>query len=150
MKHARTFATLALAFSAGALVSHIPQPAGAAAPPVVATYVDLTTLTAADFPPPTPLLPNTRSKTLLQVGSTAFSYAIAGSPKHTHALTTEVQLIVEGTGTEWLGDKQIPVKPGTFVVIPPNTPHGGFTGGPFRIYAVKTPPQDPSDYHLVP
>lgn len=63
---------------------------------------------------------------------------------------TEVQLILAGTGTEWLGDKQIPVSPGTFVVIPPNTAHSGFTGGPFRIYAVKTPPQDPSDYHMVP
>ena len=150
MKHVRTLGMLTLAFAAGMLVSHIPQPAGAAAPPVVATYVDLNSLTPADFPAPNPALPNLRTKTLAQVDTTTFAYSVGGAPKHTHAATTEVQLILGGTGTEWLGDRQIPIAPGTFIVIPPNTAHGGFTGGPFRIYAVKTPPQDPTDYHMLP
>jgi mannose-6-phosphate isomerase-like protein (cupin superfamily) len=150
MKHLRTFVMLALAFAAGALVSRLPETAHAATAPVVATSIDLNTLALADFPTPNPLLPNLRSKTLVQVDSTAFSYAIGAAPKHTHAATTEVQLILSGTGTEWLGDKQVPVSPGTFIVIPPNTAHGGFTGGPFHIYAVKTPPQDPADYHMMP
>jgi len=150
MKHVRTLVMLALAFAAGALVSHLPATARAAAVPVVATSIDLDRLTPADFPSPNPLLPNLHSKVLTQVDSTVFSYATGTAPKHTHAGTTEVQLILAGTGTEWLGDKQIAISPGTFGVIPPNTAHSGFTGGPFRIYAVKTPPQDPSDYHMVP
>jgi mannose-6-phosphate isomerase-like protein (cupin superfamily) len=149
MKRFQTLLMLALTFAAGALVSRIPQTAQAAAP-VVATSIDLHSLTPADFPPPNPLLPNLRSKPLVQVDSTAISYAIGTAPKHTHSGTTEVQLILEGTGTEWLGDKQVPIAPGTVLVIPPNTAHGGFTGGPFRMYNVKTPPQDPSDYHMVP
>lgn len=150
MKHFRTFLMLALAFAAGALVTHLPQPAAAQPAPVVPMVIDLHALTPADLGPPTALLPNLRSKPLVTVGSTQFAYSVGTAPKHTHANTTEVQLILDGTGTEWLGDKQVPVAPGTFVVIPPNTAHGGFTGGPFRLYTVKTPPQDPTDYHMTP
>ncbi len=151
MKHVRLFFLLALAFSAGALVSRLPGGAAAAAPaPPIATSIDLTALSPSDLPPPNAALPNMRTKVLGVVDSTAFAYSVGTAPKHTHAGTTEVQLFLDGTGTEWLGDKQIPVGPGTFVVIPPNTAHGGFTGGPFRIYVVKTPPQEPNDYHAVP
>jgi mannose-6-phosphate isomerase-like protein (cupin superfamily) len=149
MKSIRTFVMLALAFGAGALVSRLPDTARAAAP-VVAMSLDLTSLNPADFPAPNPLLPNLRTKNLALVDTTAFSYSIGTAPKHTHAGTTEVQLILSGSGTEWLGDKQVPIGPGSFLVIPPNTAHGGFTGGPFHIYAAKTPPQDSSDYHMVP
>jgi len=150
MKHVRMVLMVALAFAAGAFVSHLPQAAHAAPAPVVPMTVDLNALTPADLSPPTALLPNLRSKALLQVDSTQFAYAVGSAPKHTHANTTEVQLILAGTGTEWLGDKQVPLSPGMFVVIPPNTAHGGFTGGPFRLYTVKTPPQDPADYHMTP
>ncbi len=82
--------------------------------------------------------------------STSFYYQVGVAPKHTHAATTEVQLFLDGTGTEWLGDKQIAIAPGTFVLIPPGTAHGGFTGGPFKFYTVKTPPQQPADFHAIP
>lgn len=151
MKHIRTLLMIALAFGAGAFASRIPEKAAAAAPaPVVASSIDLNALTPADFPPPNPALPNLRTKVLAQVDTTVVAYAVGTAPKHTHAGTTELQLIMDGTGTEWLGGKQIPVAPGTFVVIPPNTDHGGFTGGPFHLFTVKTPPQDPTDYHMVP
>ena len=45
--------------------------------------------------------------------------------KHMHPNTNEIQFILEGTGTIWLGDKQVKVKPGDLVVIPKGTPHGG-------------------------
>lgn len=150
MKHIRTLILTALAFGAGAFVSRVPQSAAAAPAPVVATSIDLNALVPADFPPPNPALPNLRTKGLATVDSTSFAYSVGVAPKHTHADTTEVQLVIDGTGTEWLGDKQVPIAPGTFVVIPPNTAHGGFTGGPFRLLSVKTPPQEPTDYHPVP
>jgi mannose-6-phosphate isomerase-like protein (cupin superfamily) len=149
MKLVRTFVMLALAFGAGAFVARLPERAGAA-PAVVATSIDLNALTPADLPSPNAALPNLRTKPLAKVDSTVFAYSVGTAPKHTHSETTEVQLILDGTGTEWLGDKQIPIAPGTFVVVPPDTAHGGFTGGPFRLYTVKTPPQDPADYHMVP
>jgi mannose-6-phosphate isomerase-like protein (cupin superfamily) len=141
---------LACAFGAGTLVSHVAQPATAAAPEPVATSIDLTALTPADLPSPNATFPNLRTKLLAVVDSTSFAYQAGTASKHTHAETTEVQLFLEGTGTEWLGDKEIPIKPGTFVLIPPNTAHAGFTGGPFKFYTVKTPPQTPTDYHLLP
>jgi mannose-6-phosphate isomerase-like protein (cupin superfamily) len=146
----RMLVMLALAFGAGAFVARLPDRAGADPAPVAATSIDLNALAPADLPPPNAALPNLRTKPLARVDSTAFAYSVGTAPKHTHAGTTEVQLFIEGTGTEWLGDKQIPISPGTFVVIPPNTAHGGFTGGPFRIFTVKTPPQDPTDYHPAP
>ena len=116
MKHTRTLVMLVVAFGAGAFTARIPETARAAAPAPVATSIDLGALTLADFPSPNPALPNLRTKTLAQVDSTVFAYSMGGAPKHTHAGTTEVQLILAGTGTEWLGDKQISIAPGTFVV----------------------------------
>jgi mannose-6-phosphate isomerase-like protein (cupin superfamily) len=150
MKYIRTFVMLAFAFGAGAFVARLPETASAQPAAVAPSSIDLLALTPADFPPPNPALPNLRTKLLAHVDSTVVSYAVGTAPKHTHSGTTELQLIMTGTGTEWLGDKQIPIAPGTFIVIPPNTPHGGFTGGPFQFLNVKTPPQDPTDYHMVP
>jgi len=151
MKLTRTLLMLAFAFGAGAFASRLlPETARAAAAPVAPMSMDLNTLTAADFPPPNPVLPNVHTKNLTQVESTTVQYTMLSSaPKHTHAGTTEVQLVMAGSGTEWLGDKQVPIAPGTVVVVPPNTVHSGFTGGPFRLYVIKTPPQDPSDVHVV-
>jgi mannose-6-phosphate isomerase-like protein (cupin superfamily) len=116
----------------------------------MATTLDLSALTPEDFPSPSATFPKLVTKILATADATQFSYQIGVAPKHTHAETTEVQVFLAGTGTEWLGDKQIAIEPGTFVVIPPNTVHGGFTGGPFRFYTVKTPPQVGGDVHLVP
>jgi mannose-6-phosphate isomerase-like protein (cupin superfamily) len=150
MKYIRTFVMLAFAFGAGVFVARLPEPAAAQTPVATASSIDLSALTPADFPSPNPALPDLRTKVLAHVDSTVVSYAIGTAPKHVHTGTTEMQLILAGTGTEWVGDKQIAVAPGTFIVIPPNTAHGGFTGGPFRFLNVKTPPQDPADYHMVP
>jgi len=141
---------LAIAFASGAFIARLPQPAAAALPAVEAASIDLGALSPSDFPAPNPQTPDLHSKLLLKVDSTAFYYQAGLVPKHTHAGTTEVQLFLDGTGTEWLGDKQVTIKPGVVVIVPPNTPHGGFTGGPFRFFSVKTPPQDPADYHLTP
>ena len=46
-------------------------------------------------------------------------------PKHMHPNANEIQYILEGTGTIWLGDKEVSVKPGDLVVIPKGTVHGG-------------------------
>jgi mannose-6-phosphate isomerase-like protein (cupin superfamily) len=73
-------------------------------------------------------------------------------PKHYHADANEVQYVVDGTGTEWLGDKQVALKPGIMLIIPKGTPHGGSTetSGHLKIIALKTPPQAPDDTHLLP
>jgi hypothetical protein len=46
---------------------------------------------------------------------------------------TEIQLIRRGSGSEWIGDRRVRVRPGTIVVLPPDTPDGRFEGGPFAV-----------------
>ena len=69
-------------------------------------------------------------------------------PKHMHPATNEIQYILEGTGTVWLGDKEVKVKPGDLIVIPKGTPHAGTKpdGRPFKAIAIKTPPQPANDH----
>jgi mannose-6-phosphate isomerase-like protein (cupin superfamily) len=68
-----------------------------------------------------------------------------------HPNTNEFQYIVEGTGTIWLGEKEVRVKPGDLVIIPKGTAHGGTKpdGVVFKAIAIKTPPQGPDDTKLL-
>ena len=73
-------------------------------------------------------------------------------PKHMHANANEMQYILEGTGTIWLGDKEVKVKPGDLVVIPKGTAawrHQARGAAPFKAIAIKTPPQAPDDTKLL-
>ena len=71
--------------------------------------------------------------------------------EHYHADANEIQVIVGGSGSEWLGDKQVPLATGMLVIIPKGTTHGGLTdNGNLKIFSIKTPPQDPADTHPVP
>ena len=57
---------------------------------------------------------------------------------------------MHGGGTEWLGDKQVPLRPGELLIIPAGTPHGGTTDPNLAILSFKTPPQAPTDIHPIP
>jgi mannose-6-phosphate isomerase-like protein (cupin superfamily) len=148
----RTAAVAALAFIAGVGASHVALPARAAAAPLQPATIDLGVLTPADLPTPTPASPNQRSKVLASADGAAVQIQIGTVAKHYHADANEIQYVVDGTGSEWLGDRQYPVKAGMLLVIPKGTPHGGTveTSGHLKILAIKTPPQDPSDVHPVP
>ena len=67
----------------------------------------------------------TRSKMFVSADGATISVQNGMVPKHMHPNTNEMQYILEGTGTIWLGDKQVTVKPGDLVVIPKGTAHGG-------------------------
>jgi mannose-6-phosphate isomerase-like protein (cupin superfamily) len=73
------------------------------------------------------------------------------TPKHLHANANEMQYILDGTGTIWLGDKEVRVKPGDLVIIPKGTPHGGSKpdGRTLKAIAIKSPPQAPDDVKLL-
>ena len=62
---------------------------------------------------------------LVAVDGATISIQDGSPPKHLHANANEIQYILEGTGTIWLGDKEVTVKPGDLVIIPKGTPHGG-------------------------
>lgn len=88
-----------------------------------------------------------RSKMLVSADGATVSVQDGNVPKHMHPNTNEMQYILEGTGTIWLGDKEVKVKPGDLVIIPKGTAHGGTKpeGRTFKAMAIKTPPQGPND-----
>jgi mannose-6-phosphate isomerase-like protein (cupin superfamily) len=151
MRNVRTLSFVVLAFVAGFAVARLPQSARAAAMPLQPAAIDLTAISSDAMPTPTASLPNLRSKTLVATDAMTVGFQIGTAQKHYHADANEVQIIIEGTGTEWLGDQQVALKPGVMLVIPKGTNHAGMTvtSGPLKFIAIKTPPQDPSDVHFV-
>jgi mannose-6-phosphate isomerase-like protein (cupin superfamily) len=146
----RTIAVAGLAFTAGLAVAHVQQPAGAAGAPLQPAVIDLAAIQPADLPTPTPASPNLRSKTLVAADGATMALQIGTVFKHFHADANEIQIVLAGSGTEWLGDKQIALKPGTMLVIPAGTAHAGTTDPGLKILSIKTPPQSPTDIHPVP
>jgi len=146
----RLAAVAAVAFGLGCAVARFPRSANAAAPPPQAAAIDLSALTPDAFPPANPATPHLRTKTLVVEDGATVAVQMGTIFKHYHEGANEIQVVLEGSGTEWLGDKQIDLKPGTFVVIPKGTAHGGLTdasGGKLKFVSIKTPPQDPADVH---
>ena len=147
-----TAGAAALVFSAGFASAHFISPAQAASMPMTPQAIDLAALTPADFAPANPATPALQSKSLFAQDGATGAIQIGTIFKHNHLDANEVQLVIDGSGTEWLGDKQVTLKPGTLLIIPKGTPHGGTveTSGRLKILAIKTPPQDASDIHPLP
>jgi mannose-6-phosphate isomerase-like protein (cupin superfamily) len=128
----RTFTILSIsaAFVAGCAVTHVLRPA-IAAENITAQVIHVPDLMGDALGPPS-----------VQDGNV---------PKHLHPNANEVQYILEGTGTIWLGEKEVRVKPGDLVIIPKGTPHGGTKpdGRTFKAIAIKTPPQTPDDVKML-
>ena len=146
----RTAVVAVLAFGAGLAVAHAPQPAHAAAAPLQPAVIDLMAIQPADLPTPTPASPNVRSKLLVAADGATGQIQIGTVAKHYHADANEIQIVMSGSGTEWLGDKQVALKPGMMLIIPAGTPHAGTTDPNLKIVAFKTPPQAATDVHPVP
>ena len=92
-----------------------------------------------------------RSKMFAAADGATISIQDGDVPKHLHPNANEIQFILDGTGTIWLGDKEETVKPGDLIIIPHGTPHGGTkaNGRAIRAIAIKTPPQTPDDVKLL-
>jgi mannose-6-phosphate isomerase-like protein (cupin superfamily) len=152
MKTLQYLFVAAIAFSLGVTAARIPL-ARAAAAPLQPAAIDLMTITTADMPPPTAIFPNLHVKQLLATDGMTAQLALGTAPKHYHAGAAEIQVILDGAGQEWLGDRKIDLKPGMMIVIPAGTAHSGTvdtSGGKLRLVAFKTPPQAPDDIHLMP
>src|SRR5260370_13980518 len=91
-----------------------------------------------------------RSRTFVSADGATAAVQDGNVPKHLHVNANEMQYILEGTGTIWLGDKEVQVKPGDLVITPKGTPHGGTKpdGRPFKTIAIKTPTHAPAATNL--
>jgi mannose-6-phosphate isomerase-like protein (cupin superfamily) len=143
-----TTVSIVAAFAAGCGVTHVWRPALAAAE-ITAQIIHVPELSgeALGLPSGTGL----RSRMFVSADGATVSVQDGNVPKHMHPNTNEMQFILEGTGTIWLGDKEVQVKPGDLVIIPKGTAHGGTKpdGRPFKAIAIKTPPQAPDDTKLL-
>jgi mannose-6-phosphate isomerase-like protein (cupin superfamily) len=92
-----------------------------------------------------------RSRKFVSADGATVSVQDGNTPKHMHLNANEMQYILEGTGTIWLGDKEVRVKPGDLIVISKGTAHGGTKpdGRPFKSIAIRTPSQAPDDTKLL-
>ena len=137
--------SIAAAFAAGCGVTHVLRPA-LAAEEIMAQVIHTGEL--SDEVLGAPNAGGTRSKMYVKGDGATIAVQNGMVPKHMHPNTNEMQFILEGTGTIWLGDKQVQVKAGDLVVIPKGTPHGG-TSAPLKAIAIKTPPQGPDDTKML-
>jgi len=151
MSHRRiTFVlAIAIAFVAGFAISpsvrHAISDAHAAAAPLQPAVIDLAAIKQADLPK-TPY-PELNSKTLIVTDNATLAIQSGNVPKHIHRNANEIQYIIEGSGSMWLGSERKDFKPGSLIIIPMGTPHQGqiVTSGPVKSIAIKIPPQAPDD-----
>lgn len=149
----KTAAPIALAFAAGVLAgpwaTELLRDAHAQTVPLAPAAIDISALTDADLSA-TPN-PDLRSKTLVVTDQATLAVQTGNVAKHYHAKSDEIQYIVEGTGTAWLGDRLVDLKPGMLLVIPKGTAHAGTvpSSGRFKAIAIKIPPQANGDTVLL-
>ena len=148
MNRVATTLSIAAAFAAGCGLTHLLRPA-LAAESITAQIIHVPELTAEALGLPSGT--GLRSRMFVSADGATVSVQDGNVPKHMHPNTNEMQYILEGTGTIWLGDKEVQVKPGDLVVIPKGTAHGSTKpdGRPFKAIAIKTPPQAPDDTKLL-
>lgn len=147
-------AALPAAFVAGMFASHPGTPARAQAPnaPLTAQIIDLAAMTDADLGAQIPNMGTLRSKGLVVTPSGTIAVQSGNVPKHTHRGSDEIQYVISGSGTFWLGNEQRQIHAGDLIIIPKGTVHAGAepTSGEFKVLSIKLPPQAPGDMQMVP
>ena len=141
------------AFVAGLVLSPVTRYAAsdarAQAVALTPVMIDLASIKHGDIP--TTPNPEMNSKLLVSTDNATVAIQSGNVAKHIHPKTDEIQYIVEGSGSMWLGTERKEFKAGTLIVIPKGTPHAGtiVTSGPVKAIAIKIPPQPRDDVVFV-
>ncbi|MEO7116850.1 MAG: cupin domain-containing protein, partial [Caldimonas sp.] len=124
---------------------HVLADVHAESAPLAPMMIDLMAMKHADLP--TTSNPEMNAKGLVVTDNATIGIQSGNVAKHNHPKTDEIQYIIEGSGAMWLGGERKEFKPGTLIVIPKGTAHGGtlVTSGPVKAIAIKIPPQGPND-----
>jgi mannose-6-phosphate isomerase-like protein (cupin superfamily) len=148
MNRFATALSIAAAFTAGCVVTHVLRPAYAA-DTITAQIIHTADLEGDALSPAN--ASGMRNKLFVSVDGATISIQDGNTPKHLHANANEIQYVLDGTGTIWLGDKEERVKSGDLIIIPKGTAHGGTKpdGRTIKAIAIKTPPQAPDDIKLL-
>jgi mannose-6-phosphate isomerase-like protein (cupin superfamily) len=140
---------VAAAFSAGLFSARwMPAATAQADVPLAPLIVHVSQLSDDDLSAARPGV-DLRSRTYVNKPGATVSVQSGNVFKHYHRDADEIQYIVEGSGTFWLGDSQRQIGPGDLIIIPKGTAHAGSvaTSGRFKAIAIKTPPQAADDTH---
>ena len=145
---------IGVAFTAGLVVSPLvrlaPQEAHSqTATALTPAMIDLAGMKHGDLP--STAIPEMNAKSLVVTDNATIGIQSGNVGKHIHPKTDEIQYIIEGSGAMWLGSERKEFKPGTLIIIPKGTAHGGtlVTSGPVKAIAIKSPPQPKDDFVLV-
>jgi mannose-6-phosphate isomerase-like protein (cupin superfamily) len=144
---------IAAAFATGIVVSPLAQyaltEAHAQGTPMAPAMIDLMAIKHGDLP--TTPNPEMNARGLVTTENATIGIQSGNVAKHIHPQTNEIQYIIEGTGAMWLGGERKDFKPGTLIIIPKGTAHGGtvVTSGPVKALAIKIPPQGKDDVVFV-
>jgi len=151
MNRIYVLACASTAFALGALAAHVSRPAYAATPGPKAQIIDVGAMTDADLGAVVPHFTSLRTKMLVSTPQGAIAVQTGDVPKHTHADSLEIQYIVSGSGTFWLGNKMRHIHAGDLIIVPKGTPHAGShaIGGEIKAISIKMPPPVAGDYHPV-
>lgn len=150
-----SLAAIPVAFACGYLAAHTGlPPAHAQTPPATLApqIVHVAAMTDEDIGPQVPNMGTLRTKGLMATPSGTIAVQSGNVPKHYHTSADEIQYIISGKGTFWLGNEQREVGPGDLIIIPKSIAHAGSvaTTGEFKALAIKLPPQAAGDTHLLP
>src|SRR3984893_393325 len=107
--------SIAAAFAAGCGVTHVLRPAFAAET-ITAQIIHTQELSGDALGAAN--AGGMHSKMYVTADGATISIQDGNVGKHMHPNTNEIQYILEGTGTIWLGDKEVKVNPGDLLVIP--------------------------------
>lgn len=139
LKHSIVSLAIVASFAAGITAApflpHM-QSAHAADAAMTPLVLDLAALQDADIP----LRPGSQLRTLTEFSADEGTVGVQTGtvPKHTHQHNEELQYIIEGAGTMWVGNERKAFKPGTLIVIPRGVAHGG-ASVPYRALFIKLP-----------
>ena len=145
----KTAALTGAAFLAGLVLSPLAQRAMAVgradSAPLQPAVIDLMALKHDDLAKTSN--PQMTARALVTTDNATIGIQSGNVARHMHLQTTEIQYIIEGRGAMWLGDERREFKPGSLIIIPKGTAHGGtlVTEGPVKALAIKIPPQPKGD-----
>ena len=150
MKNLFVWVGIAAAFVSGFVMARNMPAAQAQTPKFTAQIINLLAMTDDEISPSDPSRPG-RIRLLGASSEGTVSVQTGDVPKHYHVEADEIQYILDGAGTFWLGDTQHQVKAGDLIIIPRGVAHAGSkaTTGRFKAMVVKIPPQRPGDTKLV-
>jgi quercetin dioxygenase-like cupin family protein len=138
--------SLTVAFALGVgCARYLPAAHAADGESLTAGITDLLQITDADLG--APHANGIRARMLAVTPDGTVSVQTGDAPRHYHRDADEIQYIIEGTGTFWVGDTRHDVHPGDLIVIPKGTTHGGSvaSSGRFKALSIHLPPQAPGD-----